>query len=96
VGQVEDVLTVPLQSVFVREGIYYCFVQESGSPSRREVTLGEANANFAVIKEGVKEGDKVLLWNPEGTEGTAAAPSPAASTPTAGSNGGGTKNNGKP
>jgi len=66
VGEVDGVLAVPLQSVFVREGRYYAFVRGSGGPKRTEVKLGEANAGFVVVKEGLSEGDEVLLWNPEG------------------------------
>jgi RND family efflux transporter MFP subunit len=74
VGEVDGVLAVPLQSVFVKEGKYYCFADAGGSPERREVTLGESNASFVEVKEGVREGDAVLLWNPEGAE---ASPSEA-------------------
>jgi HlyD family secretion protein len=67
VGELEGVLAVPLQAVFVREGRYYAFVRDGATPRRVEVTLGEANAGFVAVKEGLAEGDEVLLWNPEGT-----------------------------
>jgi HlyD family secretion protein len=77
-GEVEGVLTVPLQSVFVRDGHYYLFVDGGGRPERREVSLGESNASAVVVKEGVKEGDRVLLWNPEATEAVSGKQGPAA------------------
>lgn len=92
VGELADVLTVPLQSVFTREGKYFCFVDKGGRPERREVTLGEANDNFVSVKEGIREGERVLLWNPEATD--AAAPAgggdakPAPSKPAEGKGGG--------
>ena len=67
VGEVADVLAVPLQAVFTRDGKYYAFVDGGGRPERREVSLGEANSGFVAVKEGIKEGDEILLWNPEGT-----------------------------
>ncbi len=73
VGEVGDVLTVPLQSVFVKEGKYYAFVDKGGRPERREVELGESNDNFVVVKSGIAEGDEVLLWNPEATDAAAPA-----------------------
>jgi HlyD family secretion protein len=73
-GELEGVLSVPLQSVFVKEGRYFVFVGP-GKPEHREVTLGEANAGFVVVKDGLSEGDEVLLWNPEGST---AAPAEAA------------------
>ncbi len=88
VGEVPNVLTVPLQAVFVREGSYFVFADAGGKPSRREVKLGESNDNYIVVREGVAEGDRVLLYNPEATEGsTPAAPGPAAPRPAPAGNG---------
>lgn len=78
VGEVEGVLTVPLQAVFVKEGRYFVFADAAGRPERREVSLGESNASAIVVGSGVKEGERVLLWNPEGTEAVSGGASPAA------------------
>lgn len=78
VGEVEDVLTVPLQAVFVKEGRYFVFADGGGRPERREVSLGESNQSAIVVREGVREGDRILLWNPEGTEAVSGGASPAA------------------
>ena len=107
VGEVEGVLSVPLQSVFVKEGRYYCFASAAGRPERREVVLGESNASAVVVKEGLQEGDEVLLWNPEGTEtapaaeegekkGPVRAPGPSAGGNGNGSAGGGAPRGGRP
>ena len=77
VGEVADVLAVPLQAVFVKEGRYFCFVDAGGSPERREVKLGESSASSVVVAEGLKEGDQVLLWNPEGSDSGPAVAGPA-------------------
>jgi RND family efflux transporter MFP subunit len=83
VGEMDSVLAVPLQSVFVKEGRYFVFVAKGGKPEHREVKLGESNAGFVVVKEGVAEGDEVLLWNPEGsTAAPAAGEKGKAATPT--------------
>jgi HlyD family secretion protein len=66
VGEVKDVLAVPLQAVYVKEGKYFCFVDAGGRPGRREVKLGESNASSVAVVDGLKEGDEVLLYNPEG------------------------------
>jgi RND family efflux transporter MFP subunit len=104
VGEKEGVLTVPLQSVFVREGKYYCFVRAGSRPERREVVLGESNATSIVVAEGLKEGDEVLLWNPEGSEAVAGGDrgeakketpaSPANGAAGGGSSGGGSRGGG--
>jgi len=89
VGEVPDVLTVPLQSVFVKEGRYFCFVAAGGGAERKEVKLGESSASSVVVADGLKEGDEVLLWNPEGTEASPADAGPAKkdAAPRAGGNG---------
>jgi len=77
VGEVENVIAVPLQSVFVKEGRYFCFVSAGSIPERREVKLGESSASSVVVTEGVKEGEEVLLWNPEGSDSSPADAGPA-------------------
>jgi multidrug efflux pump subunit AcrA (membrane-fusion protein) len=77
VGEVENVISVPLQSVFVKEGRYFCFVASGAVPERREVTLGESSASSVVVASGLKEGDEVLLWNPEGQDSSPADSGPA-------------------
>jgi HlyD family secretion protein len=77
VGEVPDVLSVPLQAVFVKEGRYFCFVDGGGSPQRREVKLGESSSNAVAVSDGLKEGEEILLWNPEGTDAGPAAAGPA-------------------
>jgi RND family efflux transporter MFP subunit len=98
VGELDGVLSVPLQSVFVKEGKYYCFADVGGRPERREVELGESNASAIVVKGGLKEGDEVLLWNPEGTESAPSDRGPAKKEggPAAAGNGGGAGKGGKP
>jgi RND family efflux transporter MFP subunit len=96
VGEIEDVLAVPLQAVFVKEGRYFCFVGTGGRPERREVKLGESNSGSVVVAEGIKEGDEVLLWNPEGSTLSSpdGAPAKKDGKPAAGGAGGGPVSNG--
>ena len=61
----EDVLYVPLQCVFPREGKSWCWVVGAdGQPQTREVTMGVSNDNFVELLTGVAEGERVLLYNP--------------------------------
>jgi len=69
---VEDVLYVPLQSVFEEDGkTYVDFVAEDGSIEKREVETGTFNYDFIEIKLGLDEGDKILIspidYNPAAT-----------------------------
>jgi len=73
IGEVPDVLAVPLQAVFAREGKYYCYVAKEGEPVRVEVEPGRSNESYVEVKSGLAEGDEVLLYDPEiATEATEA------------------------
>lgn len=65
VETLENVLFVPLQSVFVAEGKHHCYVADGKSFKSRPVKLGKSNDNFIVIDEGLSEGEEVALFNPE-------------------------------
>jgi HlyD family secretion protein len=61
----EDVLSVPLQCVFIEEGTHYCYrVGDGGEPVRVAVKPGLSNDSHIEITEGLDEGDRVLLYNP--------------------------------
>ena len=61
----DNVLYVPMQSVFFEEGKHYCFVKRDlPAPVRVEVKPDLNNDSYVQIVEGLKEGDSVLLYNP--------------------------------
>ncbi|MHC4859841.1 MAG: efflux RND transporter periplasmic adaptor subunit, partial [Planctomycetota bacterium] len=64
-GEKEDVLYVPLQTVSSSSGRWYVFVRKDGEVKRRAAVLGVANDTYVQVKEGIEEGDQVLLVNPE-------------------------------
>lgn len=65
IGEVPDVLAVPLQAVFSKEGKHYCYLGNGGKPERVEVEPGRSNESFVEVKSGLEEGHKVLLYDPE-------------------------------
>ena len=63
----EHVLTVPVQAVIggaEMAGKRQLFVLTSNGPERRDVVIGDSNDKMVEVKEGVKEGDQVVL-NPK-------------------------------
>ena len=64
IGEVPDVVAVPLQAVFAKEGKHYCYRGNGGRPERVEVEPGKSNESFVEIKSGLDEGDRVLLYDP--------------------------------
>ena len=61
-SSVEDVLYVPIQSVFEEDGKSYVSVPgEDGTINKTEVTTGVFNYDFIEIKSGLNEGDIILI-----------------------------------
>jgi multidrug efflux pump subunit AcrA (membrane-fusion protein) len=61
VADLKDVLTLPVAAVVEQRGKYFCWVTAAGKTERRPLVLGLTNDRFVEVKDGVSEGDKVLL-----------------------------------
>lgn len=57
----QDVLSVPIQAIVQRGRTSWCYVNDRGNVARREVVLGKTNDKFVEIKQGLSEGDVVVL-----------------------------------
>ena len=68
IADLNDVVYVPIQSVTVREGKNVCFVVEHGRVQPRTVETGMNNDDFVEIKNGLREGQDVLLYAPIATQ----------------------------
>lgn len=61
----DDVVYVPIQSVFLEKGRHYSYVMnEKNKPIRVEVKPEINNETYIQIAEGIEPGDQVLLYNP--------------------------------
>lgn len=61
VGQLDNVLLVPVQAVSEHKGDFFAFVQKGGKIDVRKVKVGENNETHVQILEGVSEGEQVTL-----------------------------------
>jgi len=61
VRRLEDVLAVPVQSVFSKGGNAYVFVSNNNRTEVRQVKLGLASTEYVQVLEGLQPGEKVLL-----------------------------------
>ena len=61
VGELNDVLVVPVQAVAEHRGKFYAFVVTPKGVERREVKAGESNDLQVQVLEGLKEGESVAL-----------------------------------
>lgn len=57
----DDVLLAPLAAISENEDGTYCGVRTDSGIVRRDVTLGDNNDRFAVVKSGLKLDDQVVL-----------------------------------
>jgi len=76
VDQVPKAMSIPIESIFSREGESIVYVQRGGEFVPAKVTLGPQNDDVVVVRKGLKAGDHVALHEVRetGTEGGAGAP----------------------
>ncbi len=62
---IKNILFVPVEALFVREGKIYCHVKKAVGAEERKVVIGRSSSSFVEILEGLTEGDRVLLSREE-------------------------------
>jgi len=62
--RMENVLYIPLQSIFGEEEDKYVYVKDGDSFKKQIISTGISNGNFSVINEGLDEGRLVALRDP--------------------------------
>lgn len=65
VDNLNDQLLVPLKAVFSKNGSQVVYLKRSGKIEEQEIELLAENEEFAAIGQGLKEGDVILLYQPE-------------------------------
>ena len=66
IANAQDVVSVPVGAVFKGEGnSRVVYVRDGDKTERRSVKVGVSNTEFAQILQGVREGERVLLTEPE-------------------------------
>jgi multidrug resistance efflux pump len=68
VDKIDNCVYVPVQAVSPDGDKQVCYIGHGSNPERREVTVGEFNDEFIEIKNGLREGELVLLRPPQGGE----------------------------
>lgn len=66
ISREQNVLLIPRSSLFSDGARQFVYLKEFGGISIRMVECGSQNEKFVVIKNGLKEGDKILLNKPKG------------------------------
>lgn len=61
VDHLEDVLSVPVQAIVQVGKESWCYVDRNGKVERQPVELGVTNHKFVEIRNGLQEGDRIVL-----------------------------------
>jgi len=76
VGRVSDALHIPIQAVFRNGPLNYVYVPQGGGYAQKQVTVGRSSELYIEVKEGLSEGDIVLLREPATEEIVYRLPTP--------------------
>jgi len=68
VNKLDNCVYVPVQAVVPENGKQVCYVANGFNHERREIETGEFNDEFIQVKNGIKEGERVLLRAPGAPE----------------------------
>ena len=60
-ADLRNVVTLPVAAVIEKRGDYFCWVLANKVPQKRPLVLGMSNDQFVEVKDGVVEGDEVIL-----------------------------------
>jgi len=61
---VPDTIKVPIVSVAEESGVYFCHVKTEAGFEKREIKIGQSNAEFVQVTEGLRTGEIVFLNDP--------------------------------
>jgi multidrug efflux pump subunit AcrA (membrane-fusion protein) len=64
VSELPDVLFIPLEALFSEQGIDYVYLKAGSGFKRRDIKTGAINTDFAIVTEGLEEGDLIALSDP--------------------------------
>lgn len=64
IQRIPDVVSVPIEAVFEREGKTVVFVMGSRSAKKREVELGKRSTTHIIVTEGLAQGERIALRDP--------------------------------
>lgn len=67
-NQEDNVLMIPLESIFSQDSLSYAYVKSGLSIDKKQVELGDSNNEVIIVKKGLREGDVVYLNKPADLE----------------------------
>ena len=68
IGEMQDVVHAPLQTVHSRGGRFFVYQRKDGAVVETPVKVGRSNESYLEIVEGLSEGDEILLYEPDAAQ----------------------------
>ncbi len=65
VAQYEDVISVPVETIFSNDTLSYVFLEDGMSIVKKEVKTGASSEDYIIVEKGINAGDIVYLSQPE-------------------------------
>ena len=60
----EDVVNVPVESVFEEEGAYFVYLKDGGKIRKQVIEIGKSNDQYVHVSSGLDVGDYIFLYSP--------------------------------
>lgn len=64
ISEKEDVLYIPVESIFKKDGKEFVYIKSGSGFKRQDVIPGSQNTDFVIITAGLKENDELALTDP--------------------------------
>jgi RND family efflux transporter MFP subunit len=64
ISEIPDVIFIPQEALFERDGKRIAYVKNGKSFDEREIEVGEKSENYIVVTKGISEGEEVALRDP--------------------------------
>jgi HlyD family secretion protein len=71
INEIPDVIYIPIESVFEKEGKKIVYVKSSSGFDEKEISVGDKSENYIVVTKGIEPGQEVALRDPNEDIGSA-------------------------
>jgi len=64
IDEVKDELIIPTEALYSKNNIKWVYIKKGSDFEKRIILTGASNSDYVIVKEGVKEGDKLAMTFP--------------------------------
>lgn len=63
--KINNVISIPIDAIFYNNNIKYVYKKNKNKIVKTQIETGIANEDFIIVKQGIKQGDEILLYKPD-------------------------------